>query len=207
MLRDISIYIAPPGDDQHKNTIIPPGDPTDTSIPGTAQTDYNQELPQWQNRDFIEMTICGVAMYVALLGIRVTSEQISISLARRFGFLLFALGVSWNTYLFYVYVDQLKARESHEDYEDGKVFTDALFAIALPFMLWAMFFLRAVQLYFLVKEAEDDAQRRTRTLASAIMGGAMDDNGRGSGGNGDGNGDGDGGGYDLELQVSDRSLA
>lgn len=203
MLRDISIYVAPPMDDQHKNTIIPPGDPTDTSMPGTAESDYDEELPQWQNRDFIEMTICGLAMYVALLGIRVTSEQISISLVRRFGVLLFALGISWNGYLFYVYVDQLRARESEEDYDDGKVFSDALFAIALPFILWAMFFLRAVQLYLMVKDADDDAQRRTRTLASAIVAGSADGNGRGN----NGGGSGDDGGYDLELQVSNRSLA
>jgi hypothetical protein len=149
------------------------------------------------------MTICGLAMYVALLGIRVTSEQISISLVRRFGVLLFALGISWNGYLFYVYVDQLRARESEEDYDDGKVFSDALFAIALPFILWAMFFLRAVQLYLMVKDADDDAQRRTRTLASAIVAGSADGNGRGN----NGGGSGDVGGYDLELQVSNRSLA
>lgn len=227
MLRDISIYIAPPMNDPRQNIIIPPGDPTDTSMPGIAENDYDEELPQWQNRDYIEMAICAVAMYVALLGMKVTSELLSLELVRRFSVLLLLLGISWNWYLFDTYVDQLKARESQEDYADGKVFSDALMAIALPFMLWAMFFLRAVQFYLLVKEAEDDSQRRSRTLAGAIGGGSgvgdvsVINTGRASvievtsGADGDGDGGRQGGrdgnrnggtGYDLELQVSERSL-
>lgn len=219
MLRDISMYIAPPMNDPRQNIIIPPGDPTDTSMPGIADNDYDEELPQWQNRDYIEMAICAVAVYVALLGMKVTSELLSLGLVRRFSILLLLLGISWNWYLFDTYVDQLKARESQEDYADGKVFSDALMAIALPFMLWAMFFLRAVQFYLLVKEAEDDSQRRSMTLAGAIGGGpdagdaSVINTGRvsvievtsGADGDGDGNRN-DGTGYDLELQVSERSL-
>lgn len=207
MLRDISIYIAPPMGDQHQNIIIPPGDPTDTSMPGVADNEYDDELPQWENRDYIEMAICALAMYVALLGMKVTSELLSLHLVRRFSILLLLLGISWNWYLFDSYVAQLKARESQEDYADGKVFSDALMAIALPFMLWAMFFLRAVQFYLLVKEAEDDSQRRSRTLAGAIevTSGADRDVDADRQGVRDGNRNG-GTGYDLELQVSERSL-
>ena len=166
MLRDVSIYLAPPMID-NSNTIIPPGDPTDTSTPG--QTDYDQDLPQWQNRDYFEMAICVLGMYVALLGIKSTSEHIGLTYARKFMILLGILGVVWNSYLFFDYFDELRTSETPEDYESGKVLSDTLFALALPVMLWLLFFLRAVQFYNLVKEAETDAEERSRSLASAIV--------------------------------------
>jgi hypothetical protein len=216
MLRDVSIYFTPTYNNGH-DIIIPPGDPIDTSIPGGAQSEYNDQLPQWQDRDYLEMAISALAIYVALLGMKSTSEQIRLYLVRRFLILLTVLGISWNAYLYSCYVDELKARESKEDYESGKVFQDALFAIALPFLLWAMFFLRAVQFYSLVKEAEMDAEQRSRTLASAIVssnnGGNYDghvdvDTGEsGNGVNSNTRNDGaEGEGYDLELQRSDRTI-
>lgn len=201
MLRDVSIYLAPPTDND-ENVIIPPGDPTDTSIPG--QNQYEEQLPEWQNKDFFEMAICALGMYVALLGIKSTSEHIGMAIARRFVVLLGVLGVSWNLYLYISYVDELKARETSEDYKDGKVFSDAFFATALPLLLWLMFFLRAIQFYMLVKEAENDAEERTRSLASAIVsptgnnGGDSDEE---SGGRNPG-ASGGGANYDLELQRS-----
>mmetsp|Transcript_2857 Transcript_2857/g.5349 ORF Transcript_2857/g.5349 Transcript_2857/m.5349 type:complete len:468 (-) Transcript_2857:177-1580(-) len=222
MLRDISIYFTPTTNYGH-DVIIPPGDPIDTGLPGGAGNEYNDQLPQWQDRDYIEMAISALAIYVALLGMKSTSEQIRMYLARRFVILLAILGISWNAYLYSCYVDQLKARESKEDYESGKVFQDALFAVALPFLLWAMFFLRAIQFYALVNEAEMDAAQRSRTLASAIVynygggsDGGDDEQQRqqqqqvgGSGGGGDAN-EGSGGqqdeGYDLELQRSVRNI-
>lgn len=213
MLRDISIYFTPSTNYGH-DVIIPPGDPIDTSLPGGAENEYNDQLPEWQDRDYIEMAISALAIYVSMLGMKSTSEQIRLYLARRFVILLAVLGISWNAYLYSCYVDQLKSRESQEDYENGKVFQDALFAIALPFLLWAMFFLRAIQFYALVKEAELDAEQRSRTLASAIVYPRMDmdgndvrednlggDVGVGVGGDRIGRGDNQqGDGYDLELQ-------
>lgn len=204
MLRDISIYFTPSSNYGH-DVIIPPGDPIDTGVPGGAENEYNDQLPQWQDRDYLEMAISALAIYVSLLGMKSTSEQIRLYLARRFVILLGVLGVSWNAYLYSSYVDQLKARESQEDYENGKVFQDALFAIALPFLLWAMFFLRAIQFYALVKEAEMDAAQRSRTLASAIVNnyGGNDDSQQQGGENGGDANDGERGeGYDLELQRS-----
>ncbi len=197
MLRDVSIYLAPT--EEKSNTIIPPGDPTDTSIPG--QYDYDEQLPEWQDRDYFEMGICLFGMHVALLGIKCTSEHIGLAISRRFMIYLGLLGVMWNAYLYYCYVDELKARESQEDYDSGKVFSDALFAIALPLMLWMLFFLRSIQFYTIVKEAETDALERSRSLTSAMVsptsgtrGGEEEDEFGGRSG------------YDLEMQVDNRSI-
>lgn len=200
MLRDISIYLAPPMEDEN-NTIIPPGDPTDTGMPG-QYGEYDEQLPQWQNRDFFEMGICLFGIYVASLGIKSTSENIGLAYSKRFMVLLGVLGVLWNAYLYYCYVDELKARESQEDYDSGKVYSDALFAIALPLMLWLLFFLRSIQFYTLVLEAETDATERSSRLASSIVNPSR---------SGDGNENGDeefGGrsGYDLEMQTDTRSI-
>jgi uncharacterized ubiquitin-like protein YukD len=217
LLRDVSMYLAPPVEDD-SNTIIPPGDPTDTGMPG--QYEYDDQLPQWQNRDFIEMGICVFGLYVALLGIKSTSEHIGLKYSKRFMILLGILGTIWNCYLYYCYVDELKARESQEEYDSGKVFQDAFFAIALPLMLWVLFFLRSIQFYALVREAEMDAAERSRSLADSIVtpgmaSGSGDDGDNGNGnGNGSGNNAGNNGedeftgrsGYDLEMQVDNRSI-
>lgn len=209
MLRDISIYFTPSSTYGH-DVIIPPGDPIDTGVPGGAENEYNDQLPQWQDRDYIEMAISAFAIYVSLLGMKSTSEQIRLYLARKFVILLAILGVSWNAYLYSCYVDQLKVRESQEDYESGKVFQDALFAIALPFLLWAMFFMRAIQFYAMVKEAEMDAAQRSRTLASAIVynyGGNDDQQQQvAESGREDATEGPQGEGYDLELQRSVRNI-
>lgn len=194
LLRDFSIWAAPPIDPSDSSVVIPPGDPTDTRLPGMSNSngsDYDEELPQWQDRYYLEAGICTLGTYVALLGIKSTSEQISLALTRRFVVLLFILGVSWSSYLFWCDFDILKSRETKADYESGKVFSDALFAIALPFFLWVMFFVRGIQYYMLVKEAEDDARRRSRTLADAAD--QISDANREEG-------------HDLELQMSDRSI-
>ena len=185
--------MSPPAADA-QDVVIPPGDPTDTSIPG--QYEYDQELPQWQDRDYIEIAICTLGLYVALLGIKSTSEHICLALATRFVVLLGVLGVSWNSYLYYCYVDELKSRETKDDYDSGKVYSDAMFASFLPLMMWLIFFLRAMQFYVLVKEAESDAEERSRSLASAIVS---------SGGGGDDNGNGNGDGYDESSDRTTRS--
>ena len=215
LLRDVSIYLAPPVQDD-SNTIIPPGDPTDTGMPG--QYEYDDQLPQWQNRDFFEMGICVFGLYVALLGIKSTSEHIGLKYSKRFMILLGILGTVWNCYLYYCYVDELKARESQEEYDSGKVFQDAFFAIALPLMLWVLFFLRSIQFYMLVREAEMDAAERSRSLADSIVtpggsgngSGGTDGNDAGAGtGTGNDNGEDEfsgRSGYDLEMQVDNRSI-
>lgn len=223
LLRDVSIWLGPRDDTADGNIIIPPGDPTDTSIPGQSQ--YEDQLPTWQNRDYIEMGICALGIYVAGLGIKSTSEHIG-QLTRRFVILLGVLGVSWNSYMYYYYVQELGSRESQEDMDDGKVYSDAMFAISLPFFLWAIFYLRAIQFYQIVREAEHDAEERSRTLASAIV--IPGDSAVANDGNGHGNGNGNNqndndehdhepgtsdndqtrrDGYDLELQVSERSIS
>ena len=67
-------------------------------------------------------------------------------------------------------------------------------------MLWLLFFLRSIQFYTLVLEAETDATERSSRLASSIVNPSR---------SGDGNGDEEFGGrsgYDLEMQTDTRSI-
>eukprot|EP01083_Nonionella_stella_P047002 125830_1 len=200
LLRDVSIWLGPPNESGSENTVIPPGDPTDTSLPG--QNQYDEELPEWQNQDYVEMAICTLGIYVALLGIKTTSEHIG-ELARRFVVLLAILGVSWNSYLFYCYVEELKERETAEDLENGKVYQDAMMAITLPLFLWLIFYVRAMQFYYLIREAENDAQERSRNLTDVI---GSPDGTTADDGEGQRSGNERGEQFDLELQEETRSI-
>lgn len=165
LMHDVSIWLAP-NQKASSPQIYPPGDPTDTSIPGT--NDYDEDLPQWENRDYIEIAICILGVYVANLGMKSTQE-IRLQMVQRYVYLLGFFGTSWIVYLYYCYVDQLSSRETEDNIPNYAVYTDALFAITLPTFLFGMFFLRALQYYFIVREASQDIDRRQEALTSALM--------------------------------------
>ena len=86
------------------------------------------------------------------------------------------------------------ARESSQqdvDRDYGEVYSDALLAVSLPFILWGMFFLRAVQFYNVVREAgreaETDAEERSRSLATMVVPVSEGNVSDGQGGSGHGN--------------------
>jgi hypothetical protein len=165
LLRDFSIWISP-DDHSSSSEVIPPGDPTDTSLPGA--NDYNENLPQWENRDYAEVAICSLGVYVANLGMKAT-QDIQLHLVRRYVYLLAFFGISWIIYLYYCYVEELSSRETEDDIPNGRVYTDAFFAVTLPLFMFSLFFIRAVQYLFLVREASQDTERRNEALTSALV--------------------------------------
>lgn len=168
LLRDFSIWISP-DDHSSSSEIIPPGDPTDTSLPGA--NDYDENLPQWENRDYAEVAICSLGVYVANLGMKAT-QDIQLHLVRKYVYLLALFGMSWIIYLYYCYVEELSSRETENDIPNGRVYTDAFFAVTLPLFMFSLFFVRAVQYLFLVREASQDTQRRNEALTSALVRGS-----------------------------------
>jgi hypothetical protein len=171
LLRDFSIWISP-NDHSSSSEIIPPGDPTDTSMPGT--NNYDENLPQWENRDYAEVVICSLGVYVANLGIKAT-QDIQLHLVRRYVYLLALFGTSWIFYLYYCYVEELSSRETDNDIPNGKVYTDACFAVTLPLFMFSLFFIRAVQYLLLVREASQDVARRNEMLTSALVRGSQNE--------------------------------
>lgn len=229
ILRDVTIYMAPPGAYQNYNNdgddnmyVIPPGDPTDTT--SNSMGSDEDQLPEWQNRYYAEFTISVLGVYVALLGMKATTDQVG-SIAKRFLILLGILGVCWTGYVFYCHVIfnfALEKALSEGGDEDGSsggrgssdgldrrtALKVSLLETILPLFIWVMFYVRALQFYLLVREAEEEAAERAVTLLpmrsndsggnSVSTGSNVDERGRNNL-----NGQQE---HDLELQVEGHTI-
>jgi len=232
ILRDVTIFLAPMDGSLNGNgggdgggEVIPPGDPTDTSVPSAY--DGEDQLPSWENRDYAELAISALGVYVPFLGMKATTDHIA-HVARRFLVLLGVLGVSWTAYTFYCHVIYNVALEEALGEDDKDVERLAVkvsfLETTLPFFMWVMFYIRALQFYSLIREAEVEANERARNLLPVTMSrsGVNDGPREGQGGanisnrnansnynSNDGIDGGDGNvgeEYDLELQREDRTI-
>jgi uncharacterized membrane protein YgcG len=209
ILRDVTEYLTPP--DDTTGGIIPPRDPTDTS-----SSTYNEEnaLPQWQNRDYVELAISALGVYTALLGMKATTEHVG-SLARKFIILLGILGASWTLFTPYCHIiDNLELEKALGESDEGHLALHvSLLETTLPFFLWVLFYMRAWIFYAFIREAEQDAADRGNSIShmrDLLRSGNMTSSS--GGGN---NADNDGTtamsnaneNYDLELQVEGRTIA
>mmetsp|Transcript_10356 Transcript_10356/g.13099 ORF Transcript_10356/g.13099 Transcript_10356/m.13099 type:complete len:184 (+) Transcript_10356:45-596(+) len=181
---------------------------------------------------------------------KATTDHIAY-IARRFLILLGLLGVSWTAYTFYCHVlynialeqalgdNSSSGSDSNsggsgngnesgaDDSEVRKLAIKVSFLeTALPFFMWVMFYLRALQFYSLIREAEIEANERARMLLPSFQspeggsgeggGGNIGDGVNGSIQTGESNDDTDnsvndvrrniGEEYDLELQREDRII-
>ena len=202
ILRDVTIYLAPSdGYDSDDTHVIPPGDPTDTS----SRNEYEEdELPEWQNRDYIELAIAGLGVYVALLGMKATTDHVA-HLAKKFVIFVAILGIAWTLYILYCHVMFNLALEESlgEQDDDHLALRVSVLETTLPFFLWVMFYVRAMQFYTLIREAEREANERV--LGFLPSGGESEDAEAGSGNNGS-NGGNSGTRHDLELQVEHGTI-
>ena len=217
ILRDVTIYLAPP-DGYLTDDVIPPGDPTDTS---SGTYDQEDELPQWQNRDYVEIAIACLGVYVALLGMKATTDHVGY-IAKKFLILLGILGISWTLYTFYCHVVFNLALEKALGESDIQhlAMRVSVLETTLPFFLWVMFYVRALQFYALIREAEMEASERALNFLPTVNDGdgVGDGDGDVEDGNGSGSGtDTNGGGsnrrsannnirHDLELQVEHGTI-
>lgn len=202
ILRDVTIYLAPP-EGYLEDDVIPPGDPTDTSKPSTY--DGQDQLPVWQDRDYVELAISCLGVYVALLGMRATTEHEG-QLTKRFLILLGVLGVSWTLFTFYCHVIYNIALEKALGESDitRLAVRVSMLETTLPFFMWVMFYIRAFQFYTMIREAELEASERVNTLLPTIQTN-NNDTGTASGGHDRGRGNVNES-YDLELQREDATI-
>ncbi|KAL7555089.1 hypothetical protein ACHAWF_018802, partial [Thalassiosira exigua] len=156
----------------------PPGNPTDA--PPSTGTDTSLQMRMWQDSDYFDAAISSFGFYVSLLGIKATTEN-TLSLARQYFLCLVAAGIGFNAYYYYMNVaaEQKHARERDQRVDGGELYTTAFLGILLPLTVWTLCIVRAHQFQSLIREAEREAEERTRGLDG---GDAGDDGDGGDGG-------------------------
>merc|ERR1712029_223922 len=141
----------------------PPGNPTDTTT--TAGGGSSMQMRTWQNSDYFDTLISAFGFYVSLLGIKATTEN-TLMLARRYFSCLCLTGVGFNCYYYYMNVraEEEHARERDQRIDGGELYTTAFVGILLPLTVWLLCIIRAYQFQHLIREAELEAEERTRGL-------------------------------------------
>jgi len=203
---------------------IPPDEPTDTTVTGPFNDDAfgaanSDFVPQvWETIDYLDVVVSVCALWVAMLGIKVTTEHELVT-ARLFCRCLVVVAAVWNALNYWVTVrDIVKVREKlHADDQPSSENDDlddrwgdngdnderdemspyrlALWYMSFLFFLWGIFLFWAYQFRKLMEEAAAEAEERTRSfLTDAGVG--SNEVGRNS----------DEVGGDLELQVEGREI-
>ncbi|KAL7491353.1 hypothetical protein ACHAWT_000726 [Skeletonema menzelii] len=160
---------------------IPPGNPTDPP-PSSSQT---VQIRTWQNSDYADAVISAFGFYVSLLGIKATTEN-TLQLAKQYFVCIIVAAIASNCYYYYLNVQQEEkfAQQNNKTIDPHQLHTDAFVGILLPMTVWALCIIRAYQFQTLIREAEIEAEQRTRDLMQST------------------GGDGDGG----EASAAERSL-
>jgi len=161
---------------------VPPGNPTDPPTP-SSQT---MQIRTWQNSDYADTVISAFGFYVSLLGIRATTEN-TLQLAKQYFACITVAAIASNCYYYYLNVQQEEkfAQQNNKTIDEHQLHTDAFVGILLPLTVWALCVIRAYQFQTLIREAEREAEERTRDLIQST------------------GGDGEGGG---EASAAERSL-
>mmetsp|Transcript_3790 Transcript_3790/g.5698 ORF Transcript_3790/g.5698 Transcript_3790/m.5698 type:complete len:445 (+) Transcript_3790:51-1385(+) len=163
---------------------VPPGNPTDEPTP-SSQT---MQIRTWQNSDYADTVISAFGFYVSLLGIRATTEN-TLQLAKQYFACITVAAIASNCYYYYLNVQQEEkfAQQNNKTIDEHQLHTDAFVGILLPLTVWALCVIRAYQFQTLIREAEREAEERTRDLIQS------------TGGDGEGGGGG-------EASAAERSL-
>mmetsp|Transcript_3587 Transcript_3587/g.5429 ORF Transcript_3587/g.5429 Transcript_3587/m.5429 type:complete len:443 (+) Transcript_3587:326-1654(+) len=177
LLTLFTIFLGVPADEPIGGAGIdddgePPGDPTDTSSHGGEG-----EVRPWRQSDYADMCISIFGFYVATLGIKATTEN-TLALARQYFVCLIIVGLAWNADLFYNNIraqeDMIDRDNNGGDASDGSndsgengdeeinndIYTNALTATILPFLVWLFCFSRAYHFQVLIRDAEREAEER-----------------------------------------------
>jgi ubiquitin-like protein Nedd8 len=143
---------------------IPPGNPTDAP-PSTSNT---MQIRTWQNSDYADAVISAFGFYVSLLGIKATTEN-TLLLAKRYLGCLVVAGIASNCYYFYLNVQQMEknAQERSQTIDDTSLYGGSFVGILLPLTVWMLCIIRAYQFQMLIREAETEAEERTRGLVGS----------------------------------------
>jgi len=164
-------------DDYNKSE---PGDPTDTAV-GESPFDTTGMVRPWFRGDTYDLFVSLAGFSAATLGLKATIRNIS-SLARLYFLALLIVGISW-LFESLVGIDKNK-KEDNSNSTDNEPFdsldldddgnglgnssndfyTNILFAILIPLLIWGLCFYRAWNYQHLLVEAENEARERHLSL-------------------------------------------
>jgi len=155
-----------------------PDEPTDTTATGQAQSPM-----EWESSTYLDVLLSMFSFYVAMLGIKVTTEH-ELRTARLFWNLLVLLAIVWNAFYYWDMVNKIKEErergESKDENDDAhNNSTDipsdnptnmdmdtAFWYMCFFIMLWLVFLFWARQFKNLMEEAGIEAEERTRSLTN-----------------------------------------
>mmetsp|Transcript_30597 Transcript_30597/g.61066 ORF Transcript_30597/g.61066 Transcript_30597/m.61066 type:complete len:436 (+) Transcript_30597:132-1439(+) len=138
---------------------VPPGNPTDA--PPSASNEV--ELRTWQPSDYVDTAISVFGFYVSLLGIKATTEN-TLQMARRYLGCLILVGIASNSYYYFLNIrdEETTAQERNFQLDQTSKYSQAFLGILPPLIVWVLCILRAYQFQSLIREAEEEAEQRTR---------------------------------------------
>ena len=122
------------------------------------------QMRTWQDSDYFDALVSAFGFYVSLLGIRATTEN-TLRLAKRYFLCLVAAGVGSNCYYYYLNVQAEEKRSQERNggpIRGSQLYTTAFVGILLPLTVWLLCIIRAYQFQSLIREAEVEAEERTR---------------------------------------------
>jgi len=121
------------------------------------------EMRTWQNSDYFDTLISAFGFYVSLLGIQATTENTN-QLAKRYLSCLMLAAVGSNCYYYYLNVlaQERHAQDRNMPIDKYQLYTTSFVGILLPLTVWMLCILRAYQFQALIREAEIEAEERTR---------------------------------------------
>ncbi|KAL7429550.1 hypothetical protein ACHAXH_001862 [Discostella pseudostelligera] len=151
-----------PGGGPGGSDSLPPGNPTDTP-PSSSYGNAPMEMRTWQNSDYFDTLISAFGFYVSLLGIQATTENTN-QLAKRYLSCLMLAAVGSNCYYYYLNVlaQERHAQDRNMPIDKYQLYTTSFVGILLPLTVWMLCILRAYQFQALIREAEIEAEERTR---------------------------------------------
>ena len=182
LLTLFTIFLAPPVPPDDSDDNIPPGDPTDYTNPtNSADIQYRT----WRQTDYVDVFVSVAGVYVALLGLRASTEN-TLAGSKKYFFGLVAVGLSWLGYYFFLGVmDGKKMQQEQQEKQNdqdggdandddslmtpgGNIYTETLVGLTLPVAVWIICFLRAWQFRSLIAEAQREAEERQHLRQATI---------------------------------------
>ena len=146
------------------DSLPPPGNPTDTP-PSSSYGNNNSpmEMRTWQNSDYFDTLISAFGFYVSLLGIQATTENTN-QLAKKYLSCLVLAAIGSNCYYYYLNIiaQEKHAQDLNQPMDKYQVYSTSFVGILLPLTVWLLCIIRAYQFQALIREAEIEAEERTR---------------------------------------------
>lgn len=171
LLTLFTIFVAPPIPENNSDDNTPPGDPTDYTNP-TASSDI--QYRPWRHSDYIDLIVSMAGVYVALLGLRASTEN-SVIGSKQYFITLLVVGIMWLGYYFYIGLIKQEEDRDKQQEEDannhgnattnntaqyGNIYVQTLVSLTLPIAVWIICFYRAWQFRSLLLEAQREAEER-----------------------------------------------